>query len=209
MKLWPILVAVVTSAQSPVTIGITNQSTNYTDAQVQQWTRAIQKQIDGDLRPVWHVSARLQFRVSGDWTVTVRDSTGVLGITGQHGTTTGQPWGVATDSLSLSHEVMEMLVDPYFDAFELVSGPGSLSYAYAREICDPVRNASYLIDGVQVSDFVLPAYFWHQSGPFDHLGVAAVGLQPSPMGYQLYQTLSNWLGTWIYAWGAACAFGPC
>ncbi len=60
----------------------------------------------------------------------------------------------AVNTSDLSHEVIEMLVDP--------SGTG-------REVCDPVANYfGAQLDGVTVADFVTPAWFhpgWR--GPWD------------------------------------------
>lgn len=66
------------------------------------------------------------------------------------GTRSVPVWQVAT-----SHELLEMLVDP--------SGTGN-------EICDPVQMASYTINRIGVSDFVLPSWFIAGSpGPWDYL----------------------------------------
>jgi hypothetical protein len=100
-----------------------------------------------------------------------------------------------------------MSVDPYLDAMVVVAGPPPLFYAFFREICDPVAGYTYAIDGVKVSDFVLPAYFWGQTGQRDYLGLASAGMQPTVAGYQMVQTLTSWTGVWGYAWGAQCAFG--
>lgn len=56
---------------------------------------------------------------------------------------------------ALSHEIIEMLVDPG---------------GTAPEICDPVAWADYTIDGVTVSDWTLPA-FWSPASapPYDFL----------------------------------------
>ena len=70
---------------------------------------------------------------------------------------TGFPWTVV-----LSHEILEMLADPY-----IVTAP---RYAGSTlvEVCDPVEFVPYTIDGVAVSDFVLPSWFQPRSqGPFD------------------------------------------
>jgi hypothetical protein len=84
-------------------------------------------------------------------------------------------------SLRASHELLEMLGDPSGTA--TVTGPsvadrkakavapgasvveGEAAYteqglvAYVKELCDPVECSSYEIDGLRVSDFVLPAYY--------------------------------------------------
>jgi hypothetical protein len=73
-------------------------------------------------------------------------------------------------SASISHEVLEMIVDPNAHDYSF-NGQRLL---FAREVCDPVSSRTYLIRGagklVAVSDFVLPAYFNpFARRPFDHL----------------------------------------
>jgi hypothetical protein len=55
-------------------------------------------------------------------------------------------------SMEISHEMLEMLADPGDDG---------------REVCDPVEDGSYRVDGVWVSDFATPAWFTDGRGPFD------------------------------------------
>jgi hypothetical protein len=67
-----------------------------------------------------------------------------------------EPWPV-----SLSHEALEMIADPEVNL--LVMGPhpanpgGVVFYWY--EMCDAVQAESYEVDGVPVSNFLLPLYF--------------------------------------------------
>lgn len=53
-----------------------------------------------------------------------------------------------------SHETIEMLADPTTGRVVYHNDVGSLV-----EIADPVENAGYPLDGVLVSDFVLPAWY--------------------------------------------------
>ena len=63
-------------------------------------------------------------------------------------------------SLILSHEVIEALVDPRGNR---------MTTGVLTEICDPVEQPGYTIDGVTVSDFVTPRWFAKGSsgGRFD------------------------------------------
>jgi hypothetical protein len=74
----------------------------------------------------------------------------------QTGGTTYQTWARA-----FTHEVDEALVDPT-DAVRWRFG--------LLEVCDPVEDWTYTLDGVQVSDFVLPSYFSGGPGPWDQAG---------------------------------------
>ncbi len=57
-------------------------------------------------------------------------------------------------SQPFSHEVAEMLVDPTAAVDYTVDGVSS-----QLEIADPVEDHAYRLDGVWVTDFVLPSYF--------------------------------------------------
>lgn len=89
----------------------------------------------------------------------------------------GVPWTVTA-----SHELLETLCDPHLDAYEI----GADGRLRALEVCDPVETDSYPIDGVAVSNFVLPAYFGTigQSTTFDHMGTLAGPYEMRPGGYQ-------------------------
>lgn len=83
----------------------------------------------------------------------------------------GVPWGVVGLDVSkkleedwtvtLSHEALELVGDP--QANLLVQGPHpdhpSRDVFHWFEMCDAVQDQDYQIDGVRVSDFVLPLYF--------------------------------------------------
>jgi hypothetical protein len=67
-------------------------------------------------------------------------------------------------SIALSHEALEMIADPELNL--LVQGPDPREpdnrnkYVFHYyEVCDPVSSESYEIDGIKVSNFVLPLYF--------------------------------------------------
>ena len=65
-----------------------------------------------------------------------------------------------TWSVLLSHEVLELIIDP--DVNLLVGGvlPGTKhTILVAYEVCDPVQCTTYEIDGVKVGNFVTPQYF--------------------------------------------------
>ncbi len=72
--------------------------------------------------------------------------------------------------VAVSHEILEMLVDP--------SGKGD-------EICDPVAYDPYEFDGATVSDFALPAWFRAgSSGPWDYLHATGAAKQDVNGGYE-------------------------
>lgn len=98
------------------------------------------------------------------------------------------PW-----SSIASHELLEMLADPLVcRAAQAADGR-----FFALEVCDAVEEDLYDVDGVRVSDFVLPAYFEpprSTSGlKLDHLGLIKSPYELRPGGYnQWYSPGDGW-----------------
>jgi hypothetical protein len=160
------------------TIAIMNFSTVLSDSEVQTAIAALQVQIDRDFRPLWGLPANLLFVSNikrppiNAWVVQVLDSSDVTGALGYHDmTNAGLPVGkvFAKDdkkyglswTITLSHEVLEMLGDPYTDTTVFVQDTNTTGLLFAYELCDAVEDDSlgYPINGVMMSDFVTPAYF--------------------------------------------------
>jgi hypothetical protein len=77
----------------------------------------------------------------------------------------GEPW-----SVTLSHEALELIADPETNL--LVMGPHPIEdrdVFYWYEMCDAVQTETYEIDGVAVSNFLLPLYFTG-TRDFDEVG---------------------------------------
>lgn len=167
-------------------ISVVNRDPRITTAQLLEVVRAVNVQIERDFAPYWHMSARL--RVDGlDPERSINALSGLRGdailyidykpraeLAGYHekhqsGTPFGfvftaladdlqEPWSVA-----FSHEALELLADPECNL--LCKGPHPDSKQHRRhvfhwyEVCDAVQSEHYEIDGVPVSNFVLPTYF--------------------------------------------------
>jgi hypothetical protein len=136
---------------------------------------ALQKQASRDLAPIWDISstvdafAKLEDVPDGYWPMIIKDNIGIAAA-GVHEDPDGQPFALisAADdinewSLTASHEMCEMLVDPSGD--KQVSGdspmPGQGRVSFLVEVCDPSEAAdfAYSVNGVLVSDFYTPNYF--------------------------------------------------
>ncbi|HEX4509389.1 MAG TPA: hypothetical protein VH328_04895 [Burkholderiaceae bacterium] len=92
------------------------------------------------------------------------------------------PWTVA-----LSHEALELVGDPLANL--LVQGPHPEDHRHRVfhqfEMCDAVQDESYEIDGLPVSNFVLPAYFSRKhdaAARTDFMGRPARGDALRPFG---------------------------
>ena len=87
-------------------------------------------------------------------------------VTGVHlNGITRQPFGVVSSrdpwTVVLSHEVMEMIVDPWGNhmiASEHPTRPQE-RVKYLVEICDPCMDSWYPVNGIAMADFYTPKYF--------------------------------------------------
>ena len=158
-------------------ICVVNQ-TSIPDVTVQHVIRAINAQLV-DLAYHWSVVAQL--RLEGYQSLTNMDLRELRGdaliylsadieetMLGFHTANAGGiPWGVVFVgdevepwSVTLSHEVLELAVDPHCNRFAMGPHPSfGHSVFHWYELCDAVQANQYEIGGVLVSDFVLPPYF--------------------------------------------------
>ena len=208
-------------------IAILNQSsgaTGVTDADVATMTAAIATQIQVDVAPAWdRAPATVTFYnnasavPAGAYGVaivnTIQDQPqGMLGYHAENwGVVATQPefangaqvltgdWSVSS---TLSHEVLEMFIDPACNLWA-VNGQGP---AYSLEVCDPVEAPTYTVSGVSVSNFVTPSWFDPQpraGARFDKLGQVTAAFTITAAGYANYvnggQVKQQW-GTKYPAW---------
>src|SRR6266481_3562480 len=134
---------------------------------------AIQKQISRDFGPMWNVEAtadafdKLEDVPIGYWHVLLHDEL-PNGAAGLHKRDDNkQPFALVglTNNwpVFMSHEVLEMLVDPQGTLTRagnsLKSGQGRVEYLL--EVCDPCQASkfAYSVNSVLVSDFYTPHYF--------------------------------------------------
>ena len=134
---------------------------------------AIQKQISRDFGPMWNVQAtvdafdKLEDVPIGYWHVLLQDEL-PNGAAGLHKRDDNkQPFALVALTTNwpvfMSHEVLEMLVDPQGTLTRagnsLKSGQGRVEYLI--EVCDPCQASkfAYAVNSVMVSDFYTPQYF--------------------------------------------------
>lgn len=206
---------------------------------------ALQTQLSRDFGPAWGVSAVVTpFLCLEDLPpqylpviVTPDDLPG--DHHGFHVAADGRPFALVHEdggwSLSASHELMEMVLDP--SGLLTVSGPslrdeyhratgqdpvnaaaggtGGGQYAeqgtvdYLVEPCDPVEGASYTIDGVTVSDFVTQHYYQVTGGHprrCSFLGTVSNPLEIADGGYLSWRSYDPPNSVWQAS--AAAPTGP-
>lgn len=143
---------------------------------------ALNLQVTRDLPQFWPVSATVTYLPNRDkvpaglWPVQLVKSL-PPDEGGFHSNKHKQPYAKViaskddpTWTIDVSHEVLEMLVDPYGNrmqssvAIEIVDrqiqdGPGQVGYLV--EACDPCEDNryAYTINGIAVSDFITPHYY--------------------------------------------------
>jgi len=168
---------------------------------------AMQAYVDHHVAPVWGTPARLTKTtdfVKDAWAVVFLDNADAPGALAYHDLTPdGLPLSkvfVKTTiddgelvSVSASHELVEMLVDPAINM--MTTGPNAkLMYAY--ESADPVEALSFNVNGIAMSDFVYPSYFevFRKPGSvkFDHLGKVNRPFQILGGGYQIIFKNGKW-----------------
>ncbi|MGH8280398.1 MAG: hypothetical protein ACRETQ_12680 [Gammaproteobacteria bacterium] len=191
------------------TIGCFNRSTTTLGVDFDALIIALQEYVDHYVAPVWGTPAKLVktrgFR-RGFWALGFIDSAaaGDGDLLGVHDVTPqGLPYSrvfvrptLANGervSVTASHELVEMLVDPAMNL--LTTGPDPKA-VYAYETADPVEELWFKVCGIPMSNFVYPSYFeeFHKPGTvrFDHMRKIRRPFQVLSGGYQ--QVFKN--GTW-------------
>jgi hypothetical protein len=133
---------------------------------------ALQKQASRDLSPLWDLSAtvdafnKLEDVPLGYWPIIIRDDIG-FDAAGIHLDKDNQPFALVTAgegwSLTASHELLEMLVDPFGN--RVVAGdspkPDQGRVEFLVEVCDPseATQYAYTVNGILVSDFYTQNFF--------------------------------------------------
>ena len=134
---------------------------------------ALQKQVVRDFGPIWEVKAtvdafgKLKDVPLGYWPVMIRDDIGFAGAAGIHLDKGGQPYALVQYSpdwvLTSSHEILEMLADPFGNRIVAGSSPksGQGRVEFLVEVSDPSEAAEfgYTVNGLLVSDFYTQKYF--------------------------------------------------
>lgn len=199
-------------------IVVRNESTVVSDADVRRTLRALQKQINRDFAPAWGLRAKLAFGPPRDraMQVVIRDVSDEAGDLGYH-FLQGYPvtYVFAKDDIeqygeyssTLSHELLEMIADPgvnlYADGFYRVRHGVKRHAMIPYEVCDAVENLLYKIDGVHVSDFLLPEWFEPEhkgrSLTMDFLGHVRRPFELAPKGYTDAIVGKRYMTIWHHA----------
>ncbi|SRR6266566_2414366 len=189
------------------TIACFNKATEALGVDFDALIAAMQTYIDEFVAPVWGTPAKLVKTMGfkkGAWAMVFLDNADQPDALAYHDLTPdGLPEAkvfVKTTlddnqlvSVSASHELVEMLVDPATNM--MTTGP-SPKLMYAYESADPVEELTFRVDGIEMSDFVYPAYFetFHKPGSvrFDHQNKVKKPFQILSGGYQIIFKNGKW-----------------
>ena len=187
---------------------VRNQSTAISDSDVKDIIAALQIQVTRDFLKFWPIAdVTLNFidkaapEVPGIWELVFLDDSDQAGTLGYHDlTSSGDPLGKAfvkddlkygsKVSVTASHELLEMLVDP---SINLCAQDDATGKFYALEVCDACEGDEFgyeilLADGkkITVSDFVTPRWFestYDSTAQYDFQKVCTKELQLLEDGY--------------------------
>lgn len=156
------------------------------DAEVQHAIRAVNRQVREDFFPHWGKTATMRLEgarndepqqhnpsdMRGNAVIYLWDKSDIDGAIGYHSLNhAGIPFGfVFVDvanrigenwTTTLSHEALELIGDPEVNLLAMGPHPADpdRTVFHWYEMCDAVQTETYTIDGVEVSNFVLPLYF--------------------------------------------------
>ena len=132
-------------------------------------TAALQNCYDRHFLPVWGFPVKFtnQAAATDRWQfLYVDDAADAKGTDGYHDLTIhGRPVSFVfvrtvlengePVSLTASHELFEMVIDPIANMWADASRGREFTY----EMCDPVEEETFLVDGLRMSNFVYPAWF--------------------------------------------------
>lgn len=203
---------------SRIQVAVINEADNFTDDELNAMVAALQHQVDHDFRPTWGIAAELHAipkgqKASADmWWIALLNDSDQANALGYHDLTpdTLHPtakvfvnddlkYGLAV-SVTTSHELLEMLGDPYINLTAFEPGTGRL-HAYEASDAVEADGLGYRgKDEVLLSDFVLPQFFDPQhSGKGDELSFCGNVTEPFQLaegGYTAYLDLGNLEAGW-------------
>jgi hypothetical protein len=176
-----------------------------TDLEVQCAIRAVNRQLVEDFEPYWGFGAQLRLEgktgrrkggvdpsdMRGDAVLYIRNEADTQQAEGYHDRYfRGIPYGFVflelADTLeepwtaTFSHEALELVGDPESNLLVQGAHPTKAHQRvfYWFEMCDAVQCEYYEVDGVKVSNFLLPLYFTssdEHGGRNDFLGTITAG----------------------------------
>jgi hypothetical protein len=157
-------------------VALVSESQSINPSDMALVSAALQRQTTRDLVQFWDLKAtvdvfpRLEDVPVGYWPIIIMDDIHQSGAAGVHEDENGQPFALVTASddrdvwsLTCSHEMIEMLVDPFGNRLIASDSPKADQgrVQILVEACDPSEAAefAYTVNGILVSDFYSTRFF--------------------------------------------------
>lgn len=193
-------------------IAVINESTLISDAKVESYLKAFETQWNRDLSPAWDiakadfvfVTKQSQAPKDAWWLVWLDNSDQADALAYHDLTDQGAPLSKvfvktieaekASVTVAATHELCEMAIDPTIN----LAAQDARGLFWAYESADPVEadEFGYEIDGVLVTDFVLPSWFDFKgsTGPYDFKRHCTDAFQILRKGYaQRFDPQHGWV----------------
>jgi hypothetical protein len=203
----------MSSAAIPVHVALIADPSTVDPNYANEVAGALNEQVQADFAPVWHVRATVAAYPTGGgfgtWNVQVLADINEPGALGYHSDANNVPYSVVQYDESwpatASHEVLEMLADPFGNRMHAARLPlgvevdyehfglphSSSRVHYLVEVADPCEAGAYEVGGVMLSDFLLPS--WYRTNPllasaYSHTGTCSDPREVAPGGYVSFST---------------------
>jgi hypothetical protein len=156
-----------------ISVALVSEVKGHDPGDVARVTAALQRQAIRDFRKWWKVEATvdsfptLEDVPVGYWPILVQTDIDTPGAAGVHLDKDGQPFALVAMSnswsLTASHELLEMLADPFGNRLIPGHSPkaGQGRVEFLVEVCDPSEAAQfgYTVNDILVSDFLTPHFY--------------------------------------------------
>lgn len=208
----------MSTAAIPVLVALVDETGQIDPTELANMAAAMSEQVQHDFAPVWHVRASVAAfptAPANTWVVHIQTQLDQPGALGYHTDDHHQPLSFVEFTpdwtVTVSHEVLEMLADPWgsrlhsaelpagvednFAQFGLSSAQDRVSYLL--EVCDPCEATSYSVGGQTLSDFLLP--YWYRTTPSPALAYSQVGgcVKPREVADGGYVSFGTPSGEWF------------
>lgn len=170
----------------PAHVALIDQTGEVSTSDLNSWAAALNEQVNSSFASIWNARAIVSVVEYGHkplhyWALRILRALDQPGALGYHSdTSSGQPdayveFQGSSTSITLSHELLEMLADPSGNRMHVAALPEGLdptqvglqtgdNVAYLVEVADPCEAISYSVLGAQLSDFILPSWYRSQLG---------------------------------------------
>lgn len=201
----------------PVTVALVDETGTISADELTQVAGALGEQISEDFEPQWRVRANVIATANPgkfQWAVRLRTELDEPGALGYHTDVNNVPVSyVDIDEggwpAIASHEVLEMLADPWGNRMHSARIPQGIKYKdvglhsasqqvhYLVEVADPCEATSYEVAGVELSDFLLPNYYRTNPAPRLSYSYAEGVTKPREVAAGGYVSFSRSDGLWF------------